>query len=151
MLPRRPGGAGARGMIASIAQRYGRLLRYLVVGAGTTGFYSLLMIALHTSGWVRDPTLAAAAAYIATQPLAFYVHSRTTYADVARARLQLTRFLIVAGVMFLVTTVTMKLVDMAGWPFWIGLAIGYVLGPLVTYIINALWVFRTKKLLELDR
>jgi putative flippase GtrA len=138
-------------MIATLLQRYGRVGRYLVVGAGTTGFYTLLMIALHTSGLIKDPTLAAGAAFIATQPLAFYVHSRTTYADVARARFQMTRFLIVAGVMFIVTTGTMKLVDLAGWPFWIGLGVGYVLGPLVTYIINALWVFRTKKLLELDR
>ncbi len=138
-------------MIAELARRYGRLGRYLLVGAGTTGFYTVLMIALHTSGWIKDPTLAAAAAFIATQPLAFYLHSRTTYGDVARARFQLTRFLIVAGVMFLVTAGTMKLVDMAGLPFWIGLAVGYVLGPLVTYVVNALWVFRTKKLLELDR
>lgn len=138
-------------MIGDLFQRFGRVSRYLIVGAGTTGFYTLLMIALHTSGLIKDPTLAAAAAFIATQPLAFYVHSRTTYADVARARFQLTRFLIVAGLMFLVTTATMKAVDLAGWPFWSGLAIGYVLGPIVTYAINAVWVFRTKKFLELDR
>jgi putative flippase GtrA len=138
-------------MIGALLHRYGRLGRYLLVGAGTTGFYTVLMIALHTSGWIKDPTLAAGAAFIATQPLAFYVHSRTTYADVARARFQRTRFFLVAGVMFLLTTGTMKLVDLAGWPFWIGLFVGYVLGPLVTYIINAVWVFRTKKLLELDR
>jgi putative flippase GtrA len=134
-----------------LLDKFGRVWRYGLVGAATTAFYSVLMVGLHKSGAITDPTWAAGVAFVLTQPLAFFIHRRTTYGDVAQRTSHLPRFLIVAAIMLAITTVSMKLVDLAGWPFWIGLLIGYVAIPAATYVINAIWVFRTRKFLALDK
>ena len=39
---------------------------------------------------------------------------------------------------------SMKVSDLLGWPFWVGLMIGWVVMPIVNFTVNSLWVFRAK-------
>jgi putative flippase GtrA len=135
----------------ALFEKFGRVWRYGLVGAATTAFYTALMVGLHASNAIKDPTLAAGVAFVLTQPLAFLLHRRTTYGDVARQTDHLPRFLIVAAIMLGLTTASMKIVDMAGLPYWVGLLIGYGLIPAATYAINAIWVFRTRTFLGRDQ
>jgi putative flippase GtrA len=134
-----------------LATRFERVIRYGFVGAGVTLFYTLLTVGLISGHVISDPTLACAFAFVITQPVSYLSHRLITYADVASDRSQWRRFGTIALAGFAVTTGTMKLDVVLGWPYWIALVIGWFLIPVVNYLINAVWVFRAKSLLALDR
>src|SRR5579871_438154 len=119
--------------------RFGRLLRYLLVGGGIAFFYSALTFALVVSGEIADPTLASALATLMTQPLAFFAHRAITYSDVQRQRAQIARFAIVATCSFVVGVGTMKTVVVLGQPFWLALVLGWALVPAANYLVTTLW------------
>ena len=145
------GGARSRTDANGIFNRFERVIRYGVVGGGVTLFYTLLTVGLYKGHLIGDPTWASAVACIVSQPVSFLSHRMITYADVAPDATQWKRFGIIALSTFAISTGSMKLVDLLGWPFWIALVIGWVLVPVANYVINAIWVFRAKNLLALDR
>lgn len=134
--------------LISLHGRFERLLRYGLVGAGVAAFYSLLLVILVEGRLIRDPTAASAAAFTLTQPLAFFAHRHITYPDAGASRTQWRRFAVLAACGFAATLVTMKTVDLLGWPFWIGLMIGWGLIPFVNFMISSIWVFRIRTLLH---
>jgi putative flippase GtrA len=137
--------------IARLYRRFERVVRYIVVGGGVTLFYSLLTVALVSGRLVNDPTAASAMASLISLPLSFLVHRRFTYADAGSDRSQWQRFVTIAASNFAFTVASMKAVDLLHWPYWIGLVAGWVVIPMLNYTINALWVFRTRTFLALDR
>ena len=137
------------GAVIALYRKFERLIRYGAVGAGVTLFYSLLTTGLIVSRLILDPTTASAVATVVTQPLAFALHRAVTYQDVAHHETHWRRFATVALSSFVLGVGAMKLVDSLGWPFWIALAIGWVIIPVVNYFIGAIWVFRARKLLSL--
>jgi putative flippase GtrA len=137
--------------IMGLARRFERVWRYILVGAGVTLVYSLLTAAFITSLVIPEPTLASAAATIITQPFAFLVHRAVTYRDVPPDDRHWKRYAIAALSGFLLNTGIMKLATSLGWPFWVALAIGWVVIPVVNYLAGAIWVFRTARLLSVSR
>ena len=131
-------------------RRFDRVLRYGLVGAGVTLFYTLVTVGLLKGHVVRDPTLATAMASILTLPVSFLAHRRITYADVANHKTQWTRFIVLSGMNFVISTGSMKVVDLCGAPYWVGLIIGFILVPLANYTVSTLWVFKTTKFFALE-
>ncbi len=134
-----------------LARRIERVIRFLVVGSFVVTFFTLSTLALIWWVFPHDPTLAAAVASILTTPVSFLVHRHITYVDVAAHSSQWQRFAVLAVANFVLSTGAMKLVDSAGATYWIGLALVWVLSPIMNYLISALWVFRARTLLRLDR
>lgn len=137
--------------IARLSRRYERVLRYILAGGAVTLFYSLLTVGLVSGHVENDPTLASAIGSVLTVPVSFLVHRAVTYVDVAFDHAQWRRFGVISLASFVIATSVMKAVDLLHWPYWIGLAIGWVLIPVVNYTINAVWVFRAKAFLALHR
>jgi putative flippase GtrA len=131
--------------------RFGRLLRYGVVGVGLALLYSLLTVLFHESRFLPDPTEASMLAFLLTAPVSFFAHSRITYADADRDHTQWRRFGISLLSGFVISVGAMKSVDLLGKPYWIALVIGWFLVPAVNYVVNAIWVFRVKNILALEQ
>jgi putative flippase GtrA len=136
---------------ARLYKRFERVIRYCLVGGVTTLSYTLLTAGFISGHLIADPTLASAIASAIVIPLSFLIHRRITYADVTPERAQWKRYLFIAVSNFVIATGSMKLVSLAGWPYWIALVIGWVVIPIVNYTVNAVWVFQAKRLLSLDR
>ena len=139
-----------RARIAAEAGRLGRLIRYGFVGGVVAALYTLFTIILLQGHFIADPTLASAIAFAITLPVSFLAHLRITYADAARDQAQSWRFGVIALSSFLVSTGAMKAVVLLGKPYWIAIAITWILVPSTNYIINALWVFRVSGLFAVD-
>jgi putative flippase GtrA len=137
--------------VASFARRYERIWRYILVGGGVTLAYSLITAGFISSGLITGPTLASAAATIVTQPFAFLAHRTVTYRDVPHDHSHWKRFAFAAASSFLLNIGIMRTATALGFPFWIGLAVGWVVIPVVNYLAGAIWVFRTKHLLSISR
>lgn len=135
----------------SVFKRFERVIRYIAVGGGVTLFYSALTIGFIKGGIISDPTFASGTSFVLTQPLSFLAHRRFTYADAGEDMRQWQRFGVIALTGFAITIGVMQFVMLLKWPYQIGLIVGWVLIPIANFLINAFWVFRTKKLLMLDR
>ena len=132
-------------------KRFERVIRYGFVGVGVTFFYTLITVGLLKGRVVTDPTLATAIASVVTLPVSFLAHRSITFSDVAPHRAQWARFGVLASLNFVVCTGSMKIVDLCGGPFWIGLIIGYVVVPVSNYAVKSLWVFRTKTFFAVEK
>jgi len=140
----------ALGRVRASLKRFDRIITYGVVGAGL----ALLQLAL-TAGFakghvVADPAVASLMASAITIPLSFFAHKRTTYVDVARERFQAARFAATACSSVVIAAGTIKLVTIWGGPFWFAIFLGSALVPIGNYLVNALWVFRTKSLFSIQ-
>lgn len=134
-----------------LIRRFERVLRYVAVGGAVTLFYTLLVAVLVTGRVVGDPVAASVLASLVTLPISFLVHRRFTYADTAPAAGQWERFLVIAASNFAINVGLMKGAEMWRWPYWTALVLGWMVVPAVNYVINAVWVFRTKSLLSMQR
>jgi putative flippase GtrA len=137
--------------VITLVRRFERVIRYVLIGGGVTLFYTLLTATLISGGVVGDPTLASAIASFVTLPISFLVHRRFTYVDAARRSGQWERFALIAAANFVINVGAMKGAGAMHLPYWSALAFGWVVVPVVNYTINALWVFRTKTFLSLER
>lgn len=138
-------------MILQFFRRFERVIRYVIVGSGVTTLYTGIVAALVSYGLVPNPTLAAAIASIAVLPVSYVGHRSITYADTPSSHAQWARFAATAIVTFILNTGLMNTADQIGWSYWTALCAGWVIVPIVNYMVNAIWVFRTKKLFGLDR
>jgi putative flippase GtrA len=136
--------------LAAMYQRFERVVRYAVVGTGITAVYTGVTAGLIASGAVTSPTMASVIGSLLTLPLSFLVHRRVTYADVEPGGSQFGRFSVLAAANFSLNAGLMTAVHAIGWSYWIALATGWVVVPVVNYGINGLWVFRTKTFLSLE-
>jgi putative flippase GtrA len=132
-------------------KRFDRLITYGVVGS----LLALLQMGL-TAGFVKghvvaDPTIASLMASAITIPISFWAHKRTTYADITRERFQAARFAATACSSVVIAAGAIKLVTLAGGPLWFAILLGSSLVPIGNYLVNALWVFRTKSLFSIHR
>jgi putative flippase GtrA len=125
--------------------RNSRLLRYLVVGSTVTGAYSILALLLRSLR--LDALVASGLAFLMIQPIAFLAHRRFTYPDARRHGWSRFAFLVCTG--FLLTLAIMRMTIDAGLPFWAGLVVGWIVIPAANYLVSALWVFRTRSLLQI--
>jgi len=140
-----------RAQIVASAGRIGRLIRYGFVGGMVAALYTLFTIVLLQGRFVADPTLASAIAFAITIPVSFLAHRQITYADATRDRTQSWRFGLIAQSSFLISTGAMKIVVLLGKPYWIAIAVTWIVVPSTNYIINALWVFRVSGLFAVNR
>lgn len=129
-------------MIKKTFMRGKRVMRYGVVGATVSLLYTAMTVALYTERYIVDPVVASAIAFAAVLPISFFAHQRVTYSDRAREKTQWRRFSIIGLSSFVIATGTMKLVDTFSLPYWIALAMTWVLIPVTNYIINLYWVFQ---------
>jgi putative flippase GtrA len=136
-------------MIAGLLDRYGRLIRFVLVGGGVTLIYTLLTAGLIMGPLAGHRVWASAAASVVTIPISFLVHRRITYADTPRHTGQSTRFTLIALANLLVNTGNMTLSAELHWPFWTALMAGWVIVPMVNFALNTLWVFRAARFLGL--
>jgi putative flippase GtrA len=137
--------------LQSLLVRFERPLRYLAAGIGVTAFYSAQVAFFVMSGLISDPTTATIIASLITAPVSFLIHARITYPDVPQNSAHLFRFLFITFASFLIVTISMRLVDKSGLPFWVGLVVGWVLVPIANYLINTFWVFRPKTFLRVGQ
>lgn len=130
--------------LAKTVRRFDRLITYGVVGAAIAVVQMALTVILAKGTPSVDASLASVAASAITIPLSFYLHKRTTYADIAREKFQRARFLATAASSIVIAAGTIKCVQTLGGPFWFAIALGSALVPIGNYIVNTLWVFRAK-------
>tara|TARA_R110002020_G_C16321741_1_gene774935 strand:+ start:33411 stop:33872 length:462 start_codon:yes stop_codon:yes gene_type:complete len=136
-------------IILTTFRRFERVLRYLMVGAGVTAIYSLIVAGLIITDTIEDPTLATVIGSIAAAPVSFMAHRFITYSDVSDDPAHWKRFAIITLASFAIVTASMKLVDILHGPFWAGLIVGWIVVPIVNFLINTVWVFRATRLLAL--
>jgi len=134
--------------LAEKRRQFDRLFTYCVVGSGLA-LIQMALTALLARNVIADASIASIAASAVTIPLSFYLHKRTTYADVAREKLQGARFAATAITSVLIAAGVIKLVQILGGALWFGIALGSALVPVGNYIVNTLWVFRAKSLFSL--
>lgn len=133
------------------SKRFDRVITYGFVGS-VLALLQLALTAVFAKGHVvADPAIASLMASAVTIPISFWAHKRTTYADVARERLQATRFVATACTSVAIAAGTIKLVTILGGPFWFAIILGSALVPVGNYAVNALWVFRTKSFFSIKR
>jgi putative flippase GtrA len=136
--------AAAQGWFARSLRRFDRLIVYGAVGIGIAVVQMALTALLTKETPIGDASLASVAASAVTIPLSFFVHKRTTYADVAHEKLRSARFLLTAASSILVAAGTIKIVQMLGGPLSLAIVLGSALVPIGNYAVNTLWVFRAK-------
>jgi putative flippase GtrA len=129
--------------------RFDRLITYVLVGSVIALIQILLTATLARSGAIAEVPLASVAASCITIPLAFFLHKRTTYADVARERFQGARFVATAIASIVIAAGAIKIAQSLGAPFWFAIILGSALVPVGNYIINTLWVFRARSFFSL--
>ncbi len=139
----------ARASILELKRRYDRLITYGVVGGAIACLQMALTALIGRDGTV-DPSVASLFASAFTIPIAFWMHKRTTYADVARARFQAARFTATAICSVVIAAGTIKLVQLNHGPFLFGVVLGSALVPIGNYAVNAFWVFRTKNFFSIE-
>ena len=131
--------------------RYERVIRFILAGGIGTGVYTAVTAGLILSGLTPDRVIASAWATLASLPVSFIAHRLITYRDTEYAPVQWGRFAVVSLGTLGLNTGLMLASRALGWPFWIAIGFGWFAGPAATYVLNALWVFRTRKFLALDR
>ncbi len=136
-----------RRMIRSFFARFGRLIRFVVVGGSMALTYSLLTAALIAGPLSGHEIGASALGSLIVIPLSFLAHRRFTYADTVQSRASLRRFGLVALVSLGLNVGDMRLSQTLNWPYWTALVAGWGIIPLVNFLINTVWVFRAPKLL----
>ena len=132
-------------------RRFDRVLRYIFAGSVVTLAYSGIVSVLQISHTIDDRVLASVCASAVTIPASFIIHRATTYRDTRLVAAQWPRFVLIGIANLFINAGLMKISEPLHWPFWIALVIGWVVIPIANYLLNALWVFRPKRLWAVDR
>lgn len=132
-------------------RRFDRVLRYILVGGMVTLAYSGIVSVLQLSHTIDDRVLASVCASAVAIPASFIIHRATTYRDTPFVAAQWPRFVLIGIANLVINAGLMKISEPLRWPFWIPLAVGWVVIPIANYLLNALWVFRAKRLWALGR
>jgi putative flippase GtrA len=137
-------------VIRTLFQRYGRVIRFLFVGGAITLFYSLLTAGLILGPLAMPRVWASLVASLVVIPVSFAAHKRITYGDTARSAHRFTRFATLGAANLFVNVADMRLTELLHWPFWVALLAGWVIVPVVNFLLNTFWVFRARRLLALE-
>ena len=137
-------------MIREVLERYGRLIRFFLVGGVVALTYSILTAGFIVGPLALDRIWASVVASVLIIPVSFVAHKRITYADTARQSHRFDRFAVVGVANLIVNVTDMSLTELFHWPFWIAILAGWVIVPLMNFLLNTVWVFRARRLLALD-
>ena len=117
-----------------------RLIRFALVGAGTSAAYALVVAGLVE--FVSE-TVAAALAYLALLPVNYLGHRRATFRSRAPTRPELLRYLALHAVTLLACMAAMLAMTAGlGASHWAGSAVIVVMAPALNFVLLHLWVFR---------
>lgn len=128
-----------------------RAVRYIIVGGTLTLAYSLATAWLIQTGLCANRTLASAIVSVGIIPFSYSAHRRWTYPD-SRADtsmvVELIRFLQVYAFTILANVALMALAGELALPYWVALVTGWVVIPVMNFILNGLLVFRPASLIN---
>ena len=130
-----------------------RALRYVIVGGTLTLAYSLATALLIRSGLCLNQTLASAIASVAIIPFSYTAHRKWTYPDSqsgASTFVEVTRFLQVYVFTIIANVGLMALAGELALPYWVALVTGWVVIPVMNFILNGLLVFKPASLIKVE-
>jgi putative flippase GtrA len=128
-----------------------RALRYILVGGSLTLAYTAATALLIQTGLCANRTLASALVSVGLIPFSYLAHRRWTYPDSSAATSgvrEVVRFLQVYVFTLLANVGLMALSGELGLPYWVALVTGWVLIPVMNFILNGVLVFRPASLLK---
>lgn len=119
------------------------ILRFATVGAGATLVHLIVAWIANRAGGV-PPYAANACGFVAAFSLSYLGHFYWTFARQAGHARHLPRFVIVAGIGYLLTNaIIWFVVDRGGYPFEAALGTILVAVPATTWVLSRIWAFRT--------
>ena len=127
-----------------------RALRYILVGGSLTLTYTAATALLIQTGLCGNRTLASALASVGIIPLSYWAHRTWTYPDAGSAVFDwraVLRFLQVYMFTILANVGLMALSGELGLPYWVALVTGWVVIPVMNFILNGVLVFKSASLL----
>jgi putative flippase GtrA len=125
----------------SLSVEVGRIFRFGVVGICATMVYILASIIANEISRI-PPVPASILAQVAAIGVSYFGHSAYSFQVKADHRAFLWRFLVIAGLNFVVATaVTWLIADIAKFSPRVGIAAVAILIPIINYICNRFWVF----------
>jgi putative flippase GtrA len=131
-----------------------RAIRYIVVGGVLTLTYSAVTALLIVTGLCSNRTLASAIVSVGIIPLSYTAHRRWTYPDSNSPGAtwpEFVRFLQVYVFTIVMNVGLMALSGEIGLPYWVALVAGWVLIPIMNFILNGLLVFRPDSLMTVRK
>lgn len=129
-----------------------RAVRYILVGGTLTLAYTLTTACLIQGGLCTNRTLASAIASVGLFPLCYWAHRTWTYPDStapASDWREVLRFLQVYVVTLLANVGLMALSGELGLPYWAALVTGWIVIPVMNFILNGVLVFRPSSLMTI--
>jgi len=130
-----------------------RALRYILVGGSLTLAYTLATALLIQTGVCGTPTLASAVASLGLIPFSYGAHRTWTYPDsraAASRGSEVLRFLQVYAFTFMANVGLMALSGALGLPYWVALVTGWVVIPVMNFILNGVLVFKPASLMTVE-
>lgn len=124
----------------SSAQHARRLLRFGLTGLGSTLLHSLVALTL-IALWHSPPPAANGVAFVVATVFSYVVNTLWSFSAPLHGR-NLTRFLVVSGVGFLLAITLAWLAELMGWSPIAGIALVVVVVPGVSFGLHSLWTYR---------
>lgn len=127
---------------SSRRELFGQLLRFGVVGLGSTLLYAAVYWPLAT--YVMWPVFAVVIAFVVAVTAGFFLHSRWSFKGHERtedARTKAQFFVVQTAGMLLNAAFTWVAVDLMHGPTWWPLVPAVLVTPFLTFALNRWWVF----------
>jgi putative flippase GtrA len=128
--------------LASPALR--RILVYGCVGVAISVFYSFTAISFVWLLYPIRPVIASIVAFVFTVPVAYLAHAKLSFSDRSYDKFQPSRFAMLTTLSFVVSIGGMYwITEIARGSYLLGIAWNWLIIPVVNFVSNILWVFRT--------
>lgn len=89
-----------------------------------------------------SPLTAGAAAYLASMPVAFFLHRLFTFRSSAPVKQEARKFILTSLIGIAVASITPHLMmKMLGSPAWLASITACILTPVISYLLMSSWVF----------
>lgn len=119
---------------------YRRHLRFIASGTIAAITYCVFMTKLAQHG--HQPLTAGAIAYLASMPVAFFLHRLFTFRSSASVTQEVSKFILTSLIGVAVASITphlmMKILDS---PAWLASITASILTPVISYLLMSSWVF----------
>jgi len=130
-----------------------RAVRYVLVGGSLTLAYTFATALLIQTGICGNRTLASALASLGLIPFSYMAHRTWTWPDASgpvSGASEVVRFLQVYLFTFMANVGLMALSGEMGLPYWVALVTGWVVIPVMNFILNGVLVFKPASLLRIE-